>query len=254
MLHPKKVGTLPVAEREEQKRTNEIGTVIALLDAIDLNGREITADALHTQCKLATYLVEQRQAHYHFSVKGNQPRLQADIALVFRARGPAQFSQRTCGEHGRIETRRIWCSSALNAYVDFPHVGQVFLIERERLHKKTGQTSLEIALGVTSRTKEQASPEQILNTNRAHWCIENACHYILDWVYDEDRCRMALGQPLRTGFGPENVTRPRRFAIGLIKSTTNDGVAQTMRQLCRSPRLVFDYLRMTLNSAPLPAR
>ena len=218
--------------------------VIALLEAIEVSGCEITADALHTQRKLATYLVEQRQAHYHFSVKGNQPRLQADIELLFRDRGQAHFSQSTCGEHGRIETRRIWCSSALNKLLDFPHVGQVFLIERERIEKKTGQRSLEIACGITSRTPEQASAEQILKTNRAHWCIENSCHYSLDWSYDEDRCR------IRTGFGPENVSRLRRFAIGLIKSSTQDGVAQKMRQLCRSPRLVFDYLRMTLNSAP----
>jgi hypothetical protein len=87
-----------------------------------------------------------------------------------------------------------------------------------------------------------------LKTNRAHWCIENSCHYALDWNYDEDRGR------IRTGFGPENVSRLRRFAIGLIKSSTQDGVAQKMRQLCRSPRLVFDYLRMTLNSAPARAR
>jgi len=222
--------------------------VIALLDAIEVCGRDITADALHTQRKLAAYLVEQRQAHYFFSVKGNQPTLQADIELLFGNRAQAHFSETPSCEHGRIETRRIWCSSALNGHLDFPHVGQVFLIERERIEKKTGQTSIEIALGVTSRTPEQASPEQVLNTNRAHWCIENSCHYILDWNYDEDRCR------IRTGFGPENVSRLRRFAIGLIKSSTQDGVAPKMRQLCRSPRLVFDYLRMTLNSTLALAR
>ena len=132
--------------------------VIPLLEAIELSGREITADALHTQRKLATYLVEQRQAHYHFSVKGNQPTLQADIELLFRDRGQAHFIQTTSGEHGRIETRRIWCSSALNEYLNFPHVGQVFLIERERIEKKTGATSLEIALGITSRSPEQGQP------------------------------------------------------------------------------------------------
>lgn len=244
MLHPKKVGTLPVEGSEEQKHTNEIGYVIALLEAIEVSGRDISADALHTQRKLATYLVDERQAHYCFSVKGNQPTLQTDIELLFRDRGPAHFTQISAAEHGRIETRRIWCSEALNGYLDFPHVGQVFLIERHRIEKKTGETSVEIALGITSRTPEQASAEQVLKTNRGHWCIENSCHYIIDWNYDEDRGR------IRTGFGPENVSRLRRFAIGLIKSSTHDGVAQKIRQLCRSPRLVFDYLRMTKNSCP----
>ena len=68
--------------------------------------------------------------------------------------------------------------------------------------------------------------------------------YILDWNFDEDRGR------IRTGYGPENITRLRRFAIGLIQSflKCNETVAQKMRQLCRNTRLVFDYLRMTDNA------
>ena len=50
------------------------------------------------------------------------------------------------------------------------------------------------------------------------------------------------------GHGPENITRLRRFAIGVIKSRGARSVAQKMRQLTRHVRLVFDYLRMTENS------
>jgi hypothetical protein len=68
----KKVGTLPVAGSDEQKRTNEIGMAIPLLETCDIAGKDITGDALLTQlvqelkahCALATYLVEERQAHY----------------------------------------------------------------------------------------------------------------------------------------------------------------------------------------------
>ncbi|MBF0554632.1 MAG: hypothetical protein HQK96_08785 [Nitrospirae bacterium] len=79
--------------------------------------------------------------------------------------------------------------------------------------------------------------------NRGHWSIENSCHYIIDWNYDEDRSR------IRTGFGPENITRLRRFAIGIIKSKGVRSVAQKMRELMLNIRLVFDYLRMSKNSA-----
>ena len=41
-----------------------------------------------TQRKLADYLVMERKAHYHFTVKGNQPALQADIAQAFRPFSP----------------------------------------------------------------------------------------------------------------------------------------------------------------------
>jgi hypothetical protein len=88
----------------------------------------------------------------------------------------------------------------------------------------------------------------VLTLNRRHWCIENSCHWIIDWNFDEDR------STIRTGFGPENVTRLRRFAVGLIKAVSSDSVAATLRRLQRHPRSVFDYLRMTENSTGRRAR
>ena len=72
---------MPATYDEETKRTNEIKT---LLDAIDIEGKDVTADALLTQRAIADYLVG-RKAHYHFTVKKNQPTL--DIKLFFKDRG-----------------------------------------------------------------------------------------------------------------------------------------------------------------------
>ena len=215
---------------------------IPLLDTCNLVGRDITGDALLTQRALATYIVE-HQAHYHFTAKGNQPALERDIALLFETRGAPDFAEVTPPDHGRIETRRIWCSTALNAYISFPHVGQVFLIERESIQKKTGEQTREIVLGLTSRTPQEASPQRLLAVNRGHWSIESI-HYIIDWNYDEDRGR------IRTGFGPENISRLRRFAVGILKSfqKPTQSIAEMMRKLSFRTRLVFDYLRMTQNS------
>ena len=234
---------MPVEGSDEQKRTNEIGMAIPLLEGCDIAGKDVTGDALLTQRALATYIVE-RQAHYHFTAKGNQPGLQRDIALQFEKRGPADFVEVASADHGRIELRRIWCSTALNDYLDFPHVGQVFLVERESIDKKTGKPSRDIALGVTSRTPQQASPQRVLAINRGHWAIESV-HYLIDWNYDEDRSR------IRTGFGPENITRLRRFAVGVLKAFQKpaQSIAELMRRLCFRTRLVFDYLRMTKNAA-----
>ena len=186
---------MPVAGSDKEKRTNEIGMAIPLLASCDIAGKDISGDALLTQRSLAAYVVEQK-AHYHFTVKGNQPTLESDIALLFKTRGAPDFVEVTPPDHGRIETRSIWCSTALNAYLDFPHVGQVFMIERESINKKTGVQSREIALGITSRTPQEASPKRVLAVNRGHWSIESV-HYIIDWNYDEDRSQ------IRTGFGPE---------------------------------------------------
>jgi predicted transposase YbfD/YdcC len=236
------VGALPVAHREEVKRTNEIKMAIPPLDALEIKGKEITADALLTQRRFATYLVEKRQAHYHFTVKGNQPGLLEALEFYFQERGQPHFVEPTPPDHGRLETRKIWTTPELNDYLDFPHVGQAFVVERHGIEKKTGKTSREIAYGLTRRTPAQARPQRVLQVNRGHWIIENGCPYILDGNYDEDRSR------IRTGHGPENITRLRRFAVGVIKSQGARSVAQKMRQLTRNVRWVFDYLRMSENS------
>jgi predicted transposase YbfD/YdcC len=160
---------------------------IPVLNAINLEGKDVTADALLTQRKIAQYLVTERHAHYHFTVKGNQRGVLEDVALWFQDRKKPDFIQHTPPDHGRIETRKIWTTTELNDYLDFPSVGQAFAIERKFIYKKSGKTSREVAYGITRRTTEQADPKRVLKVNRGHWTIENSCHYIIDWNYDEDR-------------------------------------------------------------------
>ena len=245
MLHPKKVGTLPVDGSDEEKQTNEIKIAAPLLDAIDISGKTITADALLTQRKFANYLVAQRFAHYLFIVKGNQKNLYEDLEFHFTHQNREPDHETVDGvKHGRIETRKIWVDIDLNDYLEFPHVGQAFMIKRESYDKKSGKTSNETVYGVTSLKMNQADAAKVLQINRGHWVIENSCHWIIDWNYDEDRSRV------RTGAGPENLTRLRRFAVGLIKSKNIKSVSQKMRQLLLNTRAVFDYLKMSRNSQP----
>ena len=215
--------------------------VIPVLESLDIVGKTLTTDALLTQRKLATYAVE-RKAHYVFPVKANQPTLYEAIQLAFADRQQPDFRESPDLAHGRIEHRSIWTSTRLNDYLDFPGVGQVFLIERHVIEKKTGKTSTEMAFGFTSHTPQTANAARVLAYNRGHWSIENGCHYTLDWNWDEDR------STIRTGHGPENLTALRRFAIGVIKSRTQESVSSAIQWLGRNVRLVFDYLRMTENS------
>ena len=182
-------------------------------DAARHRRRTVTADALLTQRALAKYLLG-RGADYLFTVKGNQPTLQDDIGLlldeIIARRAPDFTDEGAKPEHGRQERRSIWVSSELNEYLNFPGVGQVFAVRRETVEVKSAKRRCETAYGVTSLTAQAASPERLLTLNRGHWTIE-ATHHILDWSFDEDRSR------IRTGHGPENMTRLRRFAIGLIK-------------------------------------
>jgi len=178
-----------------------------------------------------------------FTAKENQPTLLADIRLFFEERTAPDVREPFTLEHGRLESRAIWSTTALNDYLSFPHLGQVFAIERQTSNKKTGKESTEMVYGVTDHIPQSADAARLLAFNRDQWGVE-AHHYILDWNWDEDR------GTIRTGHGLENITRLRRFATGLIKSKSRDSVAATSAKLARNVRRVFDYLRMTDNSLP----
>jgi predicted transposase YbfD/YdcC len=214
---------------------------IPVLETVNISGRTLTADALLTQRKIAEYILG-HHAHYVFTAKENQPSLCEAIRLIFAKRGEPDYRETPDLAHGRIEQRSIWLSTHLNDYLDFPGVGQVFAIQRDVTNKRTGECSTETVYGLTSHQPQGADAAQVLAYNRGHWSIENGCHYVLDWNWDEDR------NTIRTGHGPENMTALRRFAIGIIYAKSRDSVASTVQRLNRNIRMVFDYLRMTKNA------
>jgi len=71
-----------VAQRQVEAKTNEIPEIKPLLEPLPLEGRLVTADALHTQRETARWLVEDKKADYLFTVKDNQPTLREDIAAL----------------------------------------------------------------------------------------------------------------------------------------------------------------------------
>ena len=60
-------------------KTNEVPVARELFGTMDLAGRTVSMDALHTCEQTARELVVEHGAHYLMSVKGNQPRLKKNI-------------------------------------------------------------------------------------------------------------------------------------------------------------------------------
>jgi hypothetical protein len=112
---------------------------------------------------------------------------------------------------------------------------------------KNKNFNLSFKPGISLKREKQAhgefrsSPEQVLGDDRKQ-CSIGSFHYIIDWNYDEDRCQ------IRTGHGPENITRLGRFAIGLLKSKkSKETIPEKMKKLMLNRRAVFAYLKMTRN-------
>lgn len=82
-------------------KTNEIPVARELFKKLDLDGRKVSLDALHTQDQTARDLVLQHGADFLLTVKDNQPTVRANIEKLVPAL-PALFSPSTDGaEPGR---------------------------------------------------------------------------------------------------------------------------------------------------------
>jgi len=72
-------------------KTNEIPVARQLFERLDLEGRKVSLDALHTQDQTARDLVLQHGADYLLTVKDNQPTVRQNIERLVQAL-PARFS------------------------------------------------------------------------------------------------------------------------------------------------------------------
>lgn len=71
-----------VAQESVGEKTNEIPHAKTVLEKVELAGTTVTANAMHTQAKLARFLVEEKEADYVFIAKDNQPTLHQDIKAL----------------------------------------------------------------------------------------------------------------------------------------------------------------------------
>ena len=70
-------------------------TLRRFLEPLSIEGRLVTADALHTQRETARFLVNDKQAHYVFTVKDNHKSLRSDLqAFDWKAFPPSTHHRR----------------------------------------------------------------------------------------------------------------------------------------------------------------
>ena len=182
-------------------KTNGIPAVRELTRALGLKGRVVTLDAMHAQHETARALVEDCGADYVVTaVKDNQPTMFDDLRAI-DWHGARRVDGGWEEAHDRLERRSCAVldigGPEWDGYGDLHGRRQAFRIERERRLVKQGAGSRETAYGLTSLGAGQAGPEELAALVRRHWHIENRLHYVRDFTYDEDRCRVRVGNPPR---------------------------------------------------------
>jgi len=223
----------------EKDKENEIVVAPKLIDCLDLRNKVVTGDAMHTQRQLSTQIVA-AGGDFVWIVKDNQPATRQAIELLFSPEPvpipgsgcpPKDFrcAQTVDKQAGRLEERKITVSSLLNDYLDWPFLGQVFMLERRFTCLATGEVSREVQYGLTSLSSQAANPERILTIIRSEWGIESGLHYRRDVTFEEDQTRMTNKSMGRV------MAIINNLVIGLLNSRGYENHAHARRVFDASP-------------------
>jgi predicted transposase YbfD/YdcC len=232
MIGPDAATSVIAAQAEVGKKTNEVPMAKVVLAQVDLGNKVVTADALHTVKATADY-IHDHGGEFVLPVKENRRRLFDAVNALPWERAPIAHEATDKG-HGRITTRTIQVLPAPGG-LPFPHVSQVFLIERyvTDLHGKP--VSAVAALGVASPGPEQADPAALAGYVREQWSIESL-HWIRDTLYQEDKSQV------RTRSGPRVMATLRNLAIGALRLAGRTDITEATRWAGRAIDRPFTIL------------
>ncbi len=224
-----------MSQVEVGRKENEISQAPEALKLVEISGKVFTGDALHTQKRLSTQIVDGK-GDFVFPVKENQGKLYKNIQALFAPEVPKPgfgkiqtdflTAQKVNKGHGRIETRILTTSEMLNLYADWPGLAQVYRLQRKFEWWRGGRcyrTSEEVEFGITSLSRAQASPAKLLDLRRAHWGIETGLHYRRDVTLREDATKMTVGHLAKVMACINNLI------LALIKQANFQNAAQARR-------------------------
>ena len=202
----------PVASRCVFEEGGEAAATAALFEDVDVSGRMVTLDALHTSYDTERRLIEMHGADYLFAVKANCPEtFEALEALDWDAPGVRRHEAPPEKARGRIERRAVAALDLPKGVLKFPHARQAFRVRRQRAVVKTGKTAEETACGICSVAAGRAGPERLLAWNRGHWMVENGNHHPRDASLGEDACRV------RARHAPANNATMNNIALAVVR-------------------------------------
>ena len=204
-------GRSPViaAQAEVGAKTNEVPMATQVLGQVDLRGKIVTAGALHT-VKATAEFIHKAGGEFVLPVKENRQALFDALDALPWDQVPAAHTQTDRG-HGRITTRTIQVTPAPKD-LPFPHVSQVWLIERY--------------------------VSDLAGYVRGQWVIES-WHWLRDTLCREDQSQ------IRTRSGPRVMASLRNLAISALRLAGRTGTTEATRWASRSMDRPFTILHLT---------
>ena len=205
----------------------ELTAIRNMLDALDIKGCLLTADALHCQTETLKKVIE-KGGDLLVQVKKNQPSLLAEIDAQFQDYWALpkdnQESYMTENKgHGRKEVREVYVLPAAfseGLKEKWFTVKSVIAVVRDRSVKGKGSYETSYYICTDNLSLALAS-----TATRKHWHIENQQHWALDVIFKEDE------QQIYAGDSALNMACCRRFVQNLFrKSSGNLSVPRKMNK------------------------
>lgn len=205
---------LVLGQVKVDEKSNEITAIPKLLKLLDIAGCTVTIDAMGTQKKIATDIIDNK-ADYILGLKGNQGNLHDDVKtyindqLDVKITDDSHQTKKTVdGDHGRIEERKFHLFTNLNWLEqkdDWAGLSGIGVVESSV--EKKGKSSFERRFYITTHTCIDKFSKGV----REHWGVENSLHWTLDVAFNEDRSTR------RKGNSPANSTVLRHITLNLLK-------------------------------------
>lgn len=233
-----------VAQVPTQAIGGEIASAAQVLEQVEVRGKVILADALHTQRPFCQQLVD-RHGDYLLTLKDNQHRLYREVEQLFAPNAAnqnwldVQTARAINKGHGRIEERRLQLVSLLPGELDWPGLAQAFQLERRFRFVRQGQVVREehkTHFGLTSLPPNKANANAILAMKRQYWQIETGLHYRRDVTFREDATRMSRPQ------AAYNLSIIHNTILSLFARLGLRNAASARRRLAVDPSLPFSLL------------
>ena len=207
---------LVIGQTQVPDKTNEITAVRQLVQELDIRGRIVTLDALHVQQETARIVVDQANADYVVTAtKKNQKTIAEDLQSIDFSTQGRETCETVDKGHGRLEERRCTVVDLTGPewsdYCKLHGRRQAMRIDRKIENLKSGKTTEETAYCLTSLAPDKAGAKELLALVRHHWQIETRLHYVRDFTYDEDRCRV------RVRHTPRNLACLTNIAISIVR-------------------------------------
>lgn len=236
---------LTLAQVKVAEKANEIVAIPALLDLLVLKGCIVTLDAIGCQKDIVKH-IRVKEADYVVTVKGNQPKLHQHLRAAFAAQdavGFSAFSPDYCEtndtQHGRTEKRQCWVLADQQLQTFGWQDGQTLVRLRRTRQQGTGKVSEETHYYISSLPPLASL---LLGSIRAHWGIENSCHWVLDVVFREDASRT------RVKNADDNLALLRKIALNLIRQHPAKGSLKGKRyRAALNEDFLLDVIQSSFN-------